>query len=115
MNTFSNTGLINKVITYDIRMLLSYIVALALVYAFNVRKMKNHKETAKLFLQVILIIPLILFLWEVFLSLSEIGCEKHDKIPDSDEDKPPLTPPQADKPPLTPPQANDISSQFIIW
>ena len=46
-----------------------------------------------MFLQVLLITPLILFLWEVFLS--EIGYEKHDNIPDSDEDKPPLTPPQA--------------------
>lgn len=58
----------DKIINYSIdsRVFISSIAALALTYALNYRKMKNPKDIAKLFLQLLIIIPLILVLCDVF-------------------------------------------------
>lgn len=72
----------DQITTYESNVFLSVVAALS--YALNYRKIKNPKEIAKLFLQVMITIPLILFLCEVFRS--EIGfdspnqqLDKHDE------------------------------------
>ena len=63
---------LEKITSYKF-MYLSYVAALALLYALNYRKMKNPKDIAKMFLQVMIILPLIHIIWEVFLS--EVGVD----------------------------------------
>ena len=88
-----------KVISYENYkfVLLSYVTAFALSYAFHYRNMKEPKRIAFMFLQVMLIFPLILLLCLVFpggedgLDLAPINPEPSPQDPGDHSDVP-LTP-----------------------
>lgn len=92
-----------KITSYDSYkfVFLSYVAAFALSYVLNYRKMKNPKEIAIMFLQVMIIFPLIFILCEVF---GEVGLDP-DKTnhqldasqdsADTDKSDVPLTPSNA--------------------
>ena len=89
---------LEKITSYKF-MYLSYVAALALLYALNYRKMKNPKDIAIMFLQVMITFPLILLFCSVFLC-GEVGL---DPIPTLTNPEP-ASPDSADHSdvPLTP-------------
>ena len=105
--------LTDKVTSYENSkfVFLSYVAALAVTYAFHYRKMKDPKRIAVMFLQIMLIFPLILLLRLVFLG----GDDRLDPAPipinpepasqdSADTDKSDV--------PLTPSNANDNAAWY---
>ena len=91
---------------------LSYVSAFVLMYALNYRKMKNPKDIAIMFLQVMITFPLILLFCSVFLC-GEVGL---DPIPTLTNPEP-ASQDSADHSdvPLTPSNTAENTGENIAW